>query len=355
MSAVKNNAPSDDSYVEVSTASSQTSSNGNANGTLLRALTIASTSGVEVQIPVPSQPFDAWIVADVLREEFQRSLAAAPEVTDVLEVQEEQEDAGAADKAAGEAKVSLAAKFLGFLASRATVKSSSHELNLLHSTWIHFHDHFVAQRGSVHDLVAALDTDLRTSVLRSYFEAFAQLESAGKAKPALITPKLFSLSAQNKAEVHAVFGGQGNNEVSSFPTIHSFSFSRRRSVSSRDPSPSSTWSVAAFIFFLNGSVRWPMRKSRLLAAVSGTGRVAFGCGRISSTPSLARLFPKCWGQRHAPSAAAASFPMTLNFAVSKSFLSAQSLPVFDPVELGESGLDSEKKRERERAQRNRFG
>lgn len=206
-------APSDDSYVELSTASSQSSASG--NGTLLRALTIASTTGLEVQIPVPSQPFDAWIVADVLREEFQRSLAASPEATDVLEVQEEQEEAGAADKAASEAKVNLAAKFLGFLASRVSLKASNHELKLLQHAWAHFHEEFLAQHGSVHDLVAAIDSDLRTPVLRSYFEAYAQLESADKAKPSLVTPKLFSLSAQNKAEVHAVFGGQGNNEVSS--------------------------------------------------------------------------------------------------------------------------------------------
>lgn len=216
------NTPSDDSYVELSTSSSQSSGNGTGNGSLLRALTIASTSGLEVQIPVPSQPFDAWIVADVLREEFQRSLAASPEATDALEVQEEQDDAAAAaNKAAGEAKINLAAKFLGFLASRASVKTSSHELHLLHHAWAHFNEEFLAEHGSVHDLVAAIDTDLRTPVLRSYFEAFVQLESAGQAKPALVTPKLFSLSAQNKAEVHAVFGGQGNNEVSisfsSFP------------------------------------------------------------------------------------------------------------------------------------------
>lgn len=217
MSGIKN-TPSDDSYVELSTTSSQSS--GNGNGSLLRALTIASTSGLEVQIPVPSQPFDAWIVADVLREEFQRSLAASPEATDALEVQEEQENAaGAAEKAASEAKINLAAKFLGFLASRASVKTSSHELNLLHHAWAHFHEEFLAEHGSVHDLVAAIDTDLRSSVLRSYFEAYVQLETAGKAKPSLVTPKLFSLSADNKAELHAVFGGQGNNEVSTFLSI----------------------------------------------------------------------------------------------------------------------------------------
>ena len=213
MSGIKN-APSDDSYVELSTASSQSSASASGNGTLLRALTIASTTGLEVQIPVPSQPFDAWIAADVLREEFQRSLAASPEATDVIEVQEEQEDAGAADKAASEAKVNLAAKFLGFLASRVSLKASSHELNLLQHAWAHFHQEFLAQHGSVHDLVAAIDSDLRTPVLRSYFEAYAQLESTDKVKPSLVAPKLFSLSAQNKAEVHAVFGGQGNNEVS---------------------------------------------------------------------------------------------------------------------------------------------
>ena len=218
MSSIKN-TPSDDSYVELSTSSSQSSGNSNGNGSLLRALTIASTSGLEVQIPVPSQPFDAWIVADVLREEFQRSLAASPEVTDALEVQEEQENAaGAADKAANVAKINLAAKFLGFLASRTSVKTSSHELSLLQHAWAHFHEEFLAEHGSVHDLVAAIDTDLRTSVLRSYYEAFVQLETAGKAKPSLVTPKLFSLSAENKAELHAVFGGQGNNEVSTLFT-----------------------------------------------------------------------------------------------------------------------------------------
>ncbi|PWY99602.1 hypothetical protein BCV70DRAFT_109981 [Testicularia cyperi] len=203
--------PSDDSYVSVSATSSQSGANG--NGSLLRPLTVASTSGVEVQIPVPASPFDAWIVADVLREEFQRSLAAAPAEVDVLEVKDEQEEASASDKGAREAQVALAAKFLGFLAARPAVASSSHELNLLQHAWAHFNDVLLGESRSVHDLVAEIDTDLRTPVLRSYFEAFAQLEIVGKVKPALKTPKLFSVSADNKAEVHAIFGGQGNNEV----------------------------------------------------------------------------------------------------------------------------------------------
>lgn len=207
--SIAKSSPSDDSYVDLSATSSQSGT----NGSILRPLTIASPAGLEVQIPVPSSPFDAWIAADVLREEFQRSLAAAPEQADVLEVKEELDGADLA-KSAREAQISLAAKFLGYLASRVSAKSSQHELNVLHHSWIHFHNEILTENSSVHDLIATLDTDLRTPILRSFYEAFVQLENVSKVKPALATPKLFGMSTRGRAQIHAVFGGQGNNEVS---------------------------------------------------------------------------------------------------------------------------------------------
>lgn len=212
--SIAKGSPSDDSYVDLSATSSQSG----ANGVVLRPLTIASPAGLEVQVPVPSAPFDAWIAADVLREEFQRSLAASPEQNDVLEVKEELDQAGLVQKAR-EAQISLSAKFLGFLASRVSAKSSQHELNVLHYSWIHFHNDILSEHSSVHDLIATLDTDLRTPILRSFYEAFVQLEKVSKVKPALTTPKLFGLSAHGKAQIHAVFGGQGNNEVSISPSV----------------------------------------------------------------------------------------------------------------------------------------
>ncbi|EPQ27448.1 uncharacterized protein PFL1_04986 [Pseudozyma flocculosa PF-1] len=207
--AIKNVAaqgsPSDDSYVDLSSVSSQNGS----NGSLLRPLTI-SLKGVEVRIAVPAQPFEAWVASDVAREEFQRSLLASAVEADELEVMGEQ-DADSVEELA-KSQVALLAKFLGFLAARSSAKSTAHELGLLQHAWISFNNHFLGEGKSVHDIAATLDLDVRSSVLRAFFEAFVVLESVGRATPGLRRPKLFELSAAGSAQVHAVFGGQGNNE-----------------------------------------------------------------------------------------------------------------------------------------------
>jgi hypothetical protein len=217
MSSFKH-TPSDDSFVEVSDTSSQIGANG--NGLHLRPLTLTSRTGLEIQLAVPSSPFEAWIAADILREDFQRSLTASPFEPHVLKVQDEEDNVTDSDNDSREAKVALAAKFLGFVASRTSAKSSNHELNVLHYSWIHFNEEILGENNSIHDLIATVDSDMRTPILASYFEAFTRLESIGKVRPALKTPQLFALSAQGKAEVHAIFGGQGNNEVSVFRGNH---------------------------------------------------------------------------------------------------------------------------------------
>ena len=70
-----------------------------------------------------------------------------------------------------------------------------------------------SQAEDVHSLASKLDTDSRPVVIRAYFEAYALLEKVG-VEPKLPTPKLFGLSAEGKANVFAIFGGQGGNEVS---------------------------------------------------------------------------------------------------------------------------------------------
>ena len=181
------------------------------NGNALRPLTL-SADDVEFSFAVPCQPFEAWVAADVVREEFQRSVAGTKSAEAVVD--DEDEVKGVEELS--EAKMVLAAKFLGFLASRPSCRSSTYELSLLQHAWTSFNSEFLGKDKSIHETVAPLDSEDRSATLRAFFEAFTLLEGPSAASPSLTVPKLFQLSAAGTAELHAIFGGQGNNEVSDF-------------------------------------------------------------------------------------------------------------------------------------------
>ncbi|PWN46686.1 hypothetical protein IE53DRAFT_14180 [Violaceomyces palustris] len=215
MAAIKQQgSPSDDSYIELASDSSQNGNNG--AGLPFRSLTISSSAKNQLRIRVPAQPYDAWVAAEVLREEFQGYLQSKPKQDDVVEVEEEEDQVADASKGLSEARVSLAAEFLGFVAARVAgpLKSSSYELGLLQSAWLHFHQEFLGDSQNVHLLASSLDAESRVSVLRSYYDALVQLEASDKVTPSLRQPKLIELAASGSAQIHAVFGGQGTNEVS---------------------------------------------------------------------------------------------------------------------------------------------
>lgn len=223
-------AISDDSYVDVLGSSS---SNTSPSGGEPRRPIQLNTPGIQVRIPVPVSPYEAWIAAVILRDEFHRALSTLQneEEKEALELKED-DAAGAANieeddpqavlklqamrkQRTLEARIILTAKFMGFLVSKLEGKAvkSSYETRVLECTWSYFNKHFLSDGTDVHKVVASLDNKVRPSVLRSYFEAFVVLDSAGSASPGIAYPRLLQAIDKKEAQAFVLFGGQGNNEV----------------------------------------------------------------------------------------------------------------------------------------------
>lgn len=224
---------SDDSYVDVHSSSSSALASP-SSGDARRPIQL-STAGTQVRIPVPVAPYEAWIAAVILRDEFHRALTSlqndaerealdvkeepASQVVDSNEDEEDPEQKARLQtkrkQRALEARVILTAKFMGFLAAKLEGKAtkSSYESKVLECTWIHFNRHFMGHGMDIHKLTAPLDVDVRVSVLRSYYEAYNLLDAAGTASPGIKVPALLDAADNGKAEIFALFGGQGNNEA----------------------------------------------------------------------------------------------------------------------------------------------
>lgn len=229
------NSNESSSYVDVGSPASDasaTSSNLLVSETV-RPIIVSSSSkagATFVRVPVPFEPAGAWIAAEVIRDEFHRHLAKHQ--NDDASINVEQEQAAAEAAAAGEdvdpakaaaasagARVILLSKFLGFLSQKLRsidAPRTSHEVEVLYRAWLQFRADFLGSSTDIHSLVlSTVDVEQRSSVLRDYYEAFALLEKVGKADAKSIqTPKIFDLVEQGKAQAFAIFGGQGNNEVS---------------------------------------------------------------------------------------------------------------------------------------------
>ncbi|KAF7374647.1 Fatty acid synthase subunit alpha [Mycena sanguinolenta] len=160
---------------------------------------ILSQGQIRVSVPV-STSTDEWISAEVLRDEFlhQQSLLDVIDTTADLENQ-------------AEATVELAARFLGFVAQKL------HQLPARTSLLLNVFKYFTStylHTKEIHSLVASYDTEVRKTVLTSYFLALAALrENKVDAIPSGPHSALLTAVAAKKASVFALFGGQGTNEV----------------------------------------------------------------------------------------------------------------------------------------------
>ena len=192
-----------------------------------------STASTQVRIPVPVAPYEAWIAAVVLRDEFHRASQNlwSDSEREVLESKDEQARDGEEDESESssaqlqaknkqrslEARLVLTSKFLSFLAAKVEGSkkgSQTHEFKVLESVWVYFSKHFLGDDTDIHKLAATLDVDVRSAVLCAYYEAFVLLDAANAAVPAISTPKLLTVAEQGGVEIFALFGGQGSNEVS---------------------------------------------------------------------------------------------------------------------------------------------
>ena len=66
----------------------------------------------------------------------------------------------------------------------------------------------------IHVIVAPFDTEVRKTVLASYYQALAALEAKNVSDiPRAPASALLSAASRGDASIYALFGGQGTNEV----------------------------------------------------------------------------------------------------------------------------------------------
>ncbi|TIB03399.1 hypothetical protein E3P94_00662 [Wallemia ichthyophaga] len=156
-----------------------------------RTLTVQS-SQTRIGIPVSR---NVWWKAEILRENFLQSAYS------LVEQDESAED--------DFAQLELLSKFLKFV---ATSQLDEQSLYVLQASLVHFHQVHLSH-VDVHNLTAKLDAELRKLVLSAFFKSRAALEAAGLETPQSPPSALIQQSIQGNANVYALFGGQGANEV----------------------------------------------------------------------------------------------------------------------------------------------
>lgn len=159
---------------------------------------IIHSSSARVSIPVAASPLSAWVASEVLAQEFHDSLAPEATIPD-------EEDA----EPTNEPQVKLLARFLSFAADKA----SDDVLPVLRAAYDRFTELFLAT-SNVHSLVQAFEPETRAEVLKAYFKAFAVGRELGSDFKVAHPSALLSAAKKGDAELYALFGGQGVNEVS---------------------------------------------------------------------------------------------------------------------------------------------
>ncbi|GAA6057216.1 hypothetical protein JCM3770_003265 [Rhodotorula araucariae] len=169
-----------------------------------------------ISLHVPSTPQE-WIAAEVARDTFQDWLHAEEKSGNLVGFEAAEIDDEDVGDGVDEQQLVLAAYFLahvaGLLPFPATATSPATAAVLL-AAFKYFTASYLP-RTDVHSLGASLPAPVRTLVISSYFLAKSKLEVAGLARslPKQATPALLQKVAAGDAELYALFGGQGMNEV----------------------------------------------------------------------------------------------------------------------------------------------
>lgn len=161
------------------------------------------TCFLQVSIPVSTKS-DEWISAEVLRDDFVHS----QRIQDAIDTTVELEDNS-------EATVELFARFLAFIAKSINdhPSASSSRVTLLYNSLKYFSSSYLSVKD-IHSLAASFDTDVRKTVLSSYFQALVALEIRNI--PDIPRPPqsaLLTAVQDGDASVFALFGGQGTNDT----------------------------------------------------------------------------------------------------------------------------------------------
>lgn len=182
------------------------------SSTPTRPLILHSTNA-RVSIPVAASPLSAWVASEVLAQDFHDSLT--PEEPAQAE---EVEEGAVQTPASNEPQVKLLARFLSFVATRASDNADLAQVLL--AAYDRFNDLFLSTLN-VHSLVQAFEPETRAEVLTAYFKAFAVgREVLGDKFQVAHQSALLEAAKKGDAELYALFGGQGVNEVSTYVHNH---------------------------------------------------------------------------------------------------------------------------------------
>ncbi|KAI0360181.1 fatty acid synthase [Trametes cingulata] len=158
---------------------------------------------IRISIPVSTQA-DEWTAAEVLRDEFTH----VQTTDDAIDTTAELENAT-------EATVELFARFLRFAAEKLDedAQSEAARTSILLKSLKYFTTSYLSSQD-IHVIAAAFDTEVRKTVLASYFKALAALEAKQVSDiPRAPSSALLSAATRGDASIYALFGGQGTNEV----------------------------------------------------------------------------------------------------------------------------------------------
>lgn len=173
---------------------------------------------------------------------------------DVAEAAPTHDEDGNALPVSSQPKIQLLAAFLSFISAKlqstasssSSVSSQDAAYDVLLAAFAHFTAAFLTTPDvDVHSLVQAYDPDSRKEILTAYFQTLSLLEGRfGKGGKVPKQPKswLMSSAEKSEAEIYALFGGQGTNEVR--PPFTTAPFFAARPPFARLPSPRLTPSHA---------------------------------------------------------------------------------------------------------------
>ena len=174
---------------------------------------VLHSSAARVSILVPASPLSAWVASEVLAQDFHDSRVGLDD--EPLPVVADEEEGAIKAPASNEPQVKLLARFLAFVSDRASLAASPELSQVLLAAYKRFNELFLPVL-CVQSLVQSFDPEARAEILTAYFKAFDVLRRlVGSDDVSIAHPSaLLEAAKTGDAELYAVFGGQGHNEVS---------------------------------------------------------------------------------------------------------------------------------------------
>lgn len=163
-----------------------------------------------ISIPVPASPLSAWVASEVLAQDFHDARAGLDEE---VAAPVELEDGAEPAPASNEPQVKLLARFLAFVADKQSTSQSSELGQVLLATYERFNELFLSTIN-IHSLVQSFEPEARTEILTAYYQGFAVARATDANIKVAHTSALLEAAKKGDAELYALFGGQGVNEVS---------------------------------------------------------------------------------------------------------------------------------------------